>query len=196
MALVQQIQLQREAGARDRARRLTGSPALRVVGRYRVDRNRAIEQLRARLMAGVMWAIQIIESIKATGSEADLLVRWTGDQARMINAEQELGGCDALLIALPPLLSSVTTILVLGLGGRQVMIGTISIGALVAFQSLLVGFNKPFRDLAQGHGSRAHAVADNRQHHRLGGRMERAYFVGVFRLPGASLRGPGTGHVA
>jgi len=33
MALVQQTQLQREAGARDRARRLTGSPALRVAGR-------------------------------------------------------------------------------------------------------------------------------------------------------------------
>jgi len=33
MALVNQIQLQREAGARDRARRLTGSPALRVAGR-------------------------------------------------------------------------------------------------------------------------------------------------------------------
>jgi NHLM bacteriocin system ABC transporter peptidase/ATP-binding protein/NHLM bacteriocin system ABC transporter ATP-binding protein len=123
--------------------------ALRIVNRFRVDRNRAIEQLRARLMGGVMWAIQIIESVKATGSESDLLVRWTGDQARMINAEQELGACDALLIALPPLLSSLTTILVLGLGGRQVMIGSISIGALVAFQSLLVGFNQPFRDLAR-----------------------------------------------
>ena len=33
MALVQQIQLQGEAGARNRARRLTGSPALRVAGR-------------------------------------------------------------------------------------------------------------------------------------------------------------------
>jgi peptide/nickel transport system permease protein len=33
MALVNQVQLQREAGARDRARRLTGSPALRVAGR-------------------------------------------------------------------------------------------------------------------------------------------------------------------
>jgi NHLM bacteriocin system ABC transporter peptidase/ATP-binding protein/NHLM bacteriocin system ABC transporter ATP-binding protein len=123
--------------------------ALRSVNRFRVDRNRAIEQLRARLTGGVMWAIQIIESIKATGSEKDLLVRWTGDQARMINAEQELGACDALLIALPPLLSSLTTILVLGLGGRQVMMGSISIGALVAFQSLLVGFNQPFRDLAR-----------------------------------------------
>ncbi len=123
--------------------------ALRIVNRFRVDRNRAIEQIRARLLAGVMWAIQIVESIKATGSESDLLVRWTGDQARMINAEQELGACDALLVALPPLLSSLTTILVLGLGGRQVMMGSLSIGALVAFQSLLVGFNQPFRDLAR-----------------------------------------------
>src|SRR5579862_8735053 len=33
MALVQQIQLQRGPGARDSARRVTGSPALRVAGR-------------------------------------------------------------------------------------------------------------------------------------------------------------------
>jgi len=96
-----------------------------------------------------MWAIQIVESIKATGSEPDLLVRWAGDQARMIGAEQELGACDALLIALPGLLSTLTTILVLGLGGRQVMLGALSIGSLVAFQTLLIGFNQPFRDLAR-----------------------------------------------
>ena len=123
--------------------------ALQWFSRWRVDRNRAIEQIRGRLMAGVMWAIQIIESIKATGSESDLLVRWTGDQARMINAEQALGVCDALLFVLPPLLASLTTIVVLGLGGQQVIVGGLSIGVLVAFQSLLAGFNQPFRDLAR-----------------------------------------------
>src|SRR5262249_5269435 len=123
--------------------------ALRAFARWRIDRSRAIEQLRGRLMAGVMWAIQIIESVKATGSESDLLVRWTGDQARMINAEQERGRLDALLIVLPPLLASVTTIAVLALGGDQVMRGSLTIGALVAFQSLLAGFNQPFHDLAR-----------------------------------------------
>ena len=107
--------------------------ALKWFSRWRTDQNRAIEQIRGRLMAGIMWAIQIIESIKATGSESDLLVRWTGDQARMINAEQELGVCDALLFVIPPLLASLTTILVLGLGGHQVMVGGLSIGVLVAF---------------------------------------------------------------
>ena len=33
--------------------------AIQWLGRWRADRNRAIEQIRARLLAGVMWAIQI-----------------------------------------------------------------------------------------------------------------------------------------
>jgi NHLM bacteriocin system ABC transporter ATP-binding protein/NHLM bacteriocin system ABC transporter peptidase/ATP-binding protein len=123
--------------------------AFKWFSRWRVDRNRSIEQLRGRLTAGLMWAIQIIESVKATGSESDLLVRWTGDQARMINAEQTLGVSDTLLIVLPSLLASFTTIVVLGLGGHEVMVGSLSIGVLVAFQSLLAGFNQPFQDFAR-----------------------------------------------
>ena len=96
-----------------------------------------------------MWAIQIIETVKATGSESDLMVRWTGDQARVVSAEQQLGAYDTLLVVFPPLLATLTTIVVLGLGGRQVAAGSLTIGALVAFQSLLAGFNQPFRDLAR-----------------------------------------------
>ena len=65
--------------------------ALKWFSRWRTDQNRGIEQIRGRLMAGIMGAIQIVESIKATGSESEMLVRWTGDQSRMINAEQTLG---------------------------------------------------------------------------------------------------------
>ena len=100
--------------------------ALKWFSRWRLDRMRAIEQLRGRLMAGVMWAIQIIESVKATGSESDLLVRWTGDQARMINAEQALGVGDALLLVLPSFLAGLTAIVVLGLGGYQVTMGSMT----------------------------------------------------------------------
>ena len=121
--------------------------AIQWLGRWRADRNRSIQQIRGRLLAGVMGAIQMIESVKAAGSESDLLVRWSGDQARMINAEQELGFWDNLLLALPPALASLTAIAVLGLGGREVIEGGLSIGMLVAFQSLLAYFNQPFRDM-------------------------------------------------
>ena len=123
--------------------------AIQWLGRWRADRNRSIEQIRGRLLAGVMWAIQMIESVKAAGSESDLLVRWSGDQARMISAEQSLGFWDTLLLVLPPALASLTAVMVLGLGGREVVYGGLSIGVLVAFQSLLAYFNQPFRDLAR-----------------------------------------------
>jgi NHLM bacteriocin system ABC transporter peptidase/ATP-binding protein/NHLM bacteriocin system ABC transporter ATP-binding protein len=122
---------------------------LRWLSRWRIDQNRSIEQVRGRLWSGVMWAIQIIESVKAGGAEPDLMVRWTGDQARVLSGEQRLGSYDSLLIAIPPFLAMLTTIVVLGLGGRQVASGSLTVGALVAFQTLLAGFNQPFRDLAR-----------------------------------------------
>ena len=48
---------------------------------------------------------------------------------------------------LPPFLSLVTTAAVLGLGGGHVIDGIMSVGALVAFQTLLAQFNRPFGDL-------------------------------------------------
>jgi len=123
--------------------------AIQWLGRWRADRNRAIEQFRARLLAGVMWAIQIIESIKAAGSESDIFVRWSGEQSRVICAEQSLGYWDTLLLTLPPFLASLTAVIVLGLGGHEVIFGSLSIGVLVAFQSLLANFNQPFLDLAR-----------------------------------------------
>ena len=146
--------------------------ALRWLSRWRVDQNRAIEQIRGRLWGGVMWAIQIIESVKATGSESDLMIRWTGDQARVVSGEQHLGAYDTILFALPPLLATLTTIAVLGLGGCQVAMGSLSIGALVAFQTLLASFNQPFRDLARL-GSQVQELRadldriDDVRHHRI-----------------------------
>jgi NHLM bacteriocin system ABC transporter peptidase/ATP-binding protein/NHLM bacteriocin system ABC transporter ATP-binding protein len=123
--------------------------AIQWLGRWRADCSRSIEQIRGRLLAGVMGAIQMIESVKAAGSESDLLVRWSGDQARMISAEQVLGFWNNILLALPPALASLTAVAVLGLGGREVVDGAMSIGVLVAFQSLLAYFNQPFRDMAR-----------------------------------------------
>jgi NHLM bacteriocin system ABC transporter peptidase/ATP-binding protein/NHLM bacteriocin system ABC transporter ATP-binding protein len=123
--------------------------ALRWLSRWRIDQNRSLEQIRGRLWAGVMWAIQIIESVKATGSESDLMVRWTGDQARVVSGEQQLGSYDTFLVALSPFLAVVSTIVILALGGKEVAEGTLTIGALVAFQTLLASFNQPFRDLSR-----------------------------------------------
>ncbi len=95
----------------------------------------------------MMHTVQIVETIKAGASEHEALVRLTGNQARLTNASQRVTTISGLLVALPPLMTLLTTAAVLGLGGRHVIDGLMSVGALVAFQTLLAQFNRPFGDL-------------------------------------------------
>src|SRR4051794_5428301 len=61
--------------------------------------------------------------------------------------ERGLGVYSHGLLALPPMLSSLSTALVLGLGGLRVLQGGLGIGSLLAFQALLGGFTAPFQNL-------------------------------------------------
>jgi NHLM bacteriocin system ABC transporter peptidase/ATP-binding protein/NHLM bacteriocin system ABC transporter ATP-binding protein len=123
--------------------------AIWVASRLLADENLKIKQVRGRLHGSMMRAIQIIETIKAGSSEAEMLVRLSGQQARVTNAAQVVGAASALLIVLPPFFLLLTTAAVLFLGGGQVIEGLMSVGALLAFQTLMVSFNRPFGDLVR-----------------------------------------------
>ncbi|MFP5289358.1 MAG: NHLP family bacteriocin export ABC transporter peptidase/permease/ATPase subunit [Thermoanaerobaculia bacterium] len=121
--------------------------ALRFVSRKRVDGNRRMQQDQGKMMGTALGGLQTIETLKATGSESDLFVRWAGYQAKVVNARQELERYTQVLDAVPPLLGAVNTALILGLGGLKVMNGTLSLGGLVAFQILMASFMGPINRL-------------------------------------------------
>ena len=122
---------------------------VQLVARWRSEEKQKISQLQGKLTASLTFAVQTIETIKASASEADMMVRWTGFQTRLINARQRLGMADAALLALPATLGVATTAAVLGLGGAHVVEGTLSIGGLLAMQTLLASFLQPFNDLVR-----------------------------------------------
>ncbi|MGY2051338.1 NHLP family bacteriocin export ABC transporter peptidase/permease/ATPase subunit [Methylobacterium sp. JK268] len=121
--------------------------ALALIARHREDLSRGLALERGKLLASTIGAVRTIETLKASGLEDDAFGQWSGIQARTLNAERDLGATAAWLDAVPTLLSGLTTAAILGLGGLRVIEGSLTLGSLVAFQSLMGSFSEPITTL-------------------------------------------------
>jgi NHLM bacteriocin system ABC transporter peptidase/ATP-binding protein len=126
---------------------------LRYVSRRRIDANQRLLQEQGKLLGTAMSGLQIIETLKASGRESDFFTRWSGHQAKVVNAEQHLGFSSQVLAVLPPFLNALNTLAILTIGGWQIMNGRLSVGQLVAFQSLMASFIAPFNQLVDMGGT-------------------------------------------
>lgn len=120
---------------------------LRFVSRRRVDANQKLLQERGKLLGSAMSGLQTIETLKAGGGETDFFAHWAGYQAKVVNAEQQLGVFSQVLAVMPPLLNAVNTLTILTLGGLRIVDGQLTMGQLVAFQSLMASFMAPINQL-------------------------------------------------
>lgn len=91
--------------------------------------------------------IQSMETLKASALESDFFSRWAGHLAKSINNYRKIAIVYEVLQILPVLTTMLTTTLVLAVGGWQIMEGQMTIGVLVAFQSLLTSFQLPINQL-------------------------------------------------
>ena len=116
---------------------------LKFISAKRVDQNQKLLKDRGKQIGTGMSGLQIIETLKATGSESDFFAKWAGYQAKTLNSEQELGISSQFLTAFPTFLTGINNMIVLTLGGFLIMGGQMTIGMLVAFQSLMASFMGP-----------------------------------------------------
>ncbi len=122
---------------------------LRLVSKARENGNRRMLNEHAKVIGTSVGGIQMIETLKSNGTENDFFQRWSGMHANVLNAQQQLGLMTNLLNVVPPLLSALTTIAILGLGGLRILEGSLTIGGLVAFQTLARSFFQPIEGLVQ-----------------------------------------------
>jgi NHLM bacteriocin system ABC transporter peptidase/ATP-binding protein len=123
--------------------------ATRLGGRIRVDASQKLAQDKGKLLGTAMNGLQMIETMKATGSEAEFFARWAGYYAKSQNTEQQINVMTQLLQAVPPLVQTLSTAAVLVVGGLKVMNGELSVGMLVAYQTLLASFTRPLASFVQ-----------------------------------------------
>jgi NHLM bacteriocin system ABC transporter peptidase/ATP-binding protein len=120
---------------------------LRLVARTRTDAVSALRADRGKLTGTTFNTLRLIETIKATGAEQDAFARWAGFLAKTTSGRQRLGLPTAFITVIPPMLATANTGLILLVGGLRVVDGAISVGTLVAFQTLLNSFSRPVAQL-------------------------------------------------
>ena len=120
---------------------------LQWISRQRVDANQRLIQEYGKAAGASIAALQSIETIKASGLESDFFARWSGYYTKAINSQQELGVTNQTFSVLPALLSSLSSMALLVVGGLRVMNGHLSIGMLIAFQGLMQSFLLPVNNL-------------------------------------------------
>jgi len=117
--------------------------ALRWILRRRVDANLKLRQEQGKVSGVSIAGLQSIETLKASALESSFFSRWSGYYTKTSLARQDLASTNHSIALLPPLLASLTTAGILILGGFKVMNGQLTIGTLVAFQSLMWMFQSP-----------------------------------------------------
>ena len=119
--------------------------AIKLIGRKRVDATRRLLQEEGKLMGTGMGGLQMIETLKATGGENEFFSRWSGYQAKTLKAKASLSLFSQMTQVAPTFVDQLSNAATLGFGGWLVMNGELTIGMLVAFQSLFRSFSKPIK---------------------------------------------------
>lgn len=117
------------------------------VNRRRADLNERILADRGKFTGIAMSGLQLIETIKATGGEDDQFARIAGHLTKSKRGQIEMGFFNTLIEPVPSLLASLVAATLLCLGGLQVMEGVLTLGMLLALQTLMTNFLNPVGQL-------------------------------------------------
>ncbi|WP_141521547.1 NHLP family bacteriocin export ABC transporter peptidase/permease/ATPase subunit [Novosphingobium sp. PC22D] len=112
------------------------------------ERYRKLSLDHGKLMGARVAGIKDMETFKASGAEDMLFARWLGLAVNAFNHKQAIARISAWLDPMPLLVGALAVALVLVGGGGAVIAGELTLGELVALQSLAASFSAPVAALA------------------------------------------------
>ncbi len=116
---------------------------MHYVTKLQTDHNHALLHEQGRMMGHGMAGLSIMDTLRATASENSFFSRFSGYQAREINARQKFMELGHVVQSLLPTVLVLGSALVIGFGGWRVMSGEMTLGVLTAFYVLTMNFLQP-----------------------------------------------------
>ena len=119
----------------------------RTIGERTAELSQQMSVQAGRLSSASVNGLSNIETIKAAGQEWGLFSKWIALQTQLVNSSGKAQGIALSLGQVPGMLGLMVHLSILALGSLRIMEGQMSIGELVAFQTLVAGFSAPARAL-------------------------------------------------
>lgn len=120
-----------------------------LLGRRQEDVGRSLAVENGKLYSAVVNQLRVVEPLRAGGFEEYAFAACAGQHARYLARQQQAEFYGALLSTAPVLTGALITAAILGFGAAQVTQGALTLGGVIAFQSLAMSFNAPLSNLVQ-----------------------------------------------
>ena len=118
-----------------------------VLSGKRVNITRVQQRDSGRLASMTMTGMQMIETIKASGSESGFFRNWAGLQAAVNKGQISYDRLNATYGLVPVILAEASNIVIMTLGVFLTIRGQFTVGMIMAFQSFLASFLSPASSL-------------------------------------------------
>ena len=119
----------------------------RVISKKRVNLTRVAMRDEGKLTSATVGAMDMIETIKASGAENGYFEKWSGYLASVYTQEIKFSNLNEYLGLIPGAVSGIMNILILVLGVWLTMQGKFTVGMIMAFQGFLMSFMQPASQL-------------------------------------------------
>ncbi len=111
------------------------------------DSTNRLQMSNGKLYGAVCAGLSITDTIKAGGAEMEYSNRLLGYQAKMAGMEQRLNRFQQVIGLIPDVAGKITDVLILMVGGILCIKGEMTVGMLIAFNSLFDSFSEPVKKL-------------------------------------------------
>lgn len=106
--------------------------------------NQSLQMMEIKMLNNIVSGLSMIENLRSSGRENAVFTQWTGQMAETNKKEMNFQMSAIYANMLPSVLNSISNVLVLCFGAALVMNGQLTLGGLLAFETLTSSFTAPF----------------------------------------------------